>query len=183
MALAIREAEEAAKLAEETRLALAAKEAEEAAAAEAAETAAKAAAAQQIEAPAPRKQKATAVSTDMAQTTAAQEPEVCRAPCPGQELEVCRAPRKQIEKSKTSWAAEEGQLKITEGQFVRVWAESMTELGWIYAEALDSSGAVGWIPNFVIDQPLPEKQRWMLAKKVGTPKLRDTGRRDSWHST
>jgi len=70
--------------------------------------------------------------------------------------------RKRIERAKDAWAEEAGggQLSIVEGEFIKTWTESRTDIGWIYVEKMDSS-AVGWIPTFALDPSLPASKRWM----------------------
>eukprot|EP00927_Polykrikos_kofoidii_P004862 TRINITY_DN1191_c0_g1_i4.p1 TRINITY_DN1191_c0_g1~~TRINITY_DN1191_c0_g1_i4.p1 ORF type:complete len:480 (-),score=74.21 TRINITY_DN1191_c0_g1_i4:121-1389(-) len=71
-------------------------------------------------------------------------------------------PPKHIERIDSDWVAEvsEGQLAVDNGEFVRVWSDTKTEIGWIYAETLQP-GRAGWLPMFVLDSSLSERQRWM----------------------
>eukprot|EP00927_Polykrikos_kofoidii_P004859 TRINITY_DN1191_c0_g1_i1.p1 TRINITY_DN1191_c0_g1~~TRINITY_DN1191_c0_g1_i1.p1 ORF type:complete len:457 (-),score=77.85 TRINITY_DN1191_c0_g1_i1:121-1491(-) len=71
-------------------------------------------------------------------------------------------PPKHIERVDSDWIAEvsEGQLAVDNGEFVRVWSDTKTEIGWIYAETLQP-GRAGWLPMFAFDATLSERQRWM----------------------
>jgi len=72
-------------------------------------------------------------------------------------------PRKRIERANSAWSAEDmSQLAVAEKEFVHVWCETETNNGWIYAEACEDLGRVGWLPVRVL-QPLPEGRRWMQA--------------------
>lgn len=80
-----------------------------------------------------------------------------QAPAPAQ--------NRKLERVVSTWVAEDinVQLSVEQDQFIRCWVDTRTEIGWIYAESLDSSKS-GWLPTFVLDQKqLPAELRYMHA--------------------
>lgn len=53
-------------------------------------------------------------------------------------------------------------MTVSPDEFVLVWADSTTELEWIYADHLTDTSRFGWLPAFVFEI-LPQHQRWMQA--------------------
>jgi len=70
--------------------------------------------------------------------------------------------QKRAERVERAWTAEGTQLDVKEGDFVLIWPGSLTEHGWIYAEAASDCHLAGWLPDCVL-QKLPSHQRWMRA--------------------
>lgn len=65
-----------------------------------------------------------------------------------------------------SWeSTEQGQLSVREDDFVRVWPNSETDLGWIYAENPFCSSAGGWLPTSVL-APSSKDKCWMIVQKT-----------------
>jgi hypothetical protein len=83
-----------------------------------------------------------------------------------EEAAPVKAP-KHIARAASAWAADAGQMTAEKGEFLRVWTDSKTEIGWIYAESLEKNPALpsGWLPSFIFENALPEHQRWMSALK------------------
>lgn len=73
------------------------------------------------------------------------------------------APRlhRPINRAGSAWVGEdESQLSVQEGDFLRVWADTRTDSGWVYAEQLTAGNELGWVPYYVLHE-LPSHQLWM----------------------
>lgn len=74
------------------------------------------------------------------------------------------APTKRLERVTKPWTAgDASQLGVVAEEFVYVWTETGTDVGWIHAELASNQAKVGWLPQCIL-QELPEGQRWMRAK-------------------
>jgi len=73
-------------------------------------------------------------------------------------------PKRELAKVKYTWECEEScsdtQLSVEDNEFIRVWAGSKTETGWIYAESLICSSRAGWLPESMLHK-LPSNKQWM----------------------
>jgi len=75
------------------------------------------------------------------------------------------APKKTLERVTKPWTAgDASQLGVVADEFVYVWTETGTDVGWIHAELASNQAKVGWLPQCIL-QELPDGQRWMRAKQ------------------
>jgi len=105
---------------------------------------------------------------DLASTDVADRAEVretCRQSTEAEATEAvdAPAPRKRILQVLQDWHAEADVLGVKAGDFLKVWIDSESEHGWIFAEkVLTTDRQAGWLPSFLCPQ-LPDNKRWLLA--------------------
>jgi len=81
------------------------------------------------------------------------------------EADAAPPPRKQLRQVLQPWGSEGAEFAAREGNLVRVWADSETPHGWIYAEELDDGSRAGWLPSCVLE-PLLSHEQWMMVHKT-----------------
>lgn len=76
-----------------------------------------------------------------------------------------RMPLKQIQRVVRAWMTEatgsSSQMSVRKGDFVRLWPNTGTDNGWVYAEDLHDASKAGWLPQVLFEQLNSEEQRWM----------------------
>eukprot|EP00440_Ansanella_granifera_P009646 gb/GFBE01010450.1/.p1 GENE.gb/GFBE01010450.1/~~gb/GFBE01010450.1/.p1 ORF type:complete len:358 (+),score=54.65 gb/GFBE01010450.1/:1-1074(+) len=92
----------------------------------------------------------------------AESPSSCMAVSKSQDKDL----RKPIRRVCRSWnSQEEAHFRAGEGDFVRVWPRTETELGWIYAEHPSDDAVSGWLPVIVLEA-LSAEECWMMVQKT-----------------
>lgn len=86
-------------------------------------------------------------------------------------------PNRRLARVQLGWSQEDwsstNQLNVEKDDLVMAWSDSVTGMGWIYAEHVKENGGSGWLPLAAIgeDTYLQQQQQQLLSPVAASPAL------------